>query len=86
MFHLPVQDTQSGLKVFSLKGRDALLDTRINRYLFDLELVRIATARKLKIGTLPLSLRQGIDIPGMPIKVLTNEFGNLIKLLLTKAK
>ncbi len=84
LFKLSVEDTQSGLKMFGQMGKKALLDTTINRYLFDLELIRIADNRGLQVLSIPLELRGGIQMGGMPLKVLLGEFGNLLRLFLKK--
>jgi glycosyltransferase involved in cell wall biosynthesis len=81
-YRLPVDDTQSGLKVFNSKGKEMLLQTSINRYLFDMEFIQIASRAGLRIGSIPLELRQGIVLPPIPLWLLVKEFRNLVKLLL----
>ncbi len=57
LFRLPVRDSQTGIKMFDRK--DLLLaldDCRENGYLFDLELLAIATYRGLRITEVPVEV------------------------------
>ncbi len=80
--NIPVSDTQSGLKFFNSDAKDVLLSTTINRYLFDLELIKMAARENLKIESVELSLREGAELGQMSLKILLTEFNNFIKVLL----
>ena len=41
ILRLPITDTQCGLKGFNQRGRERFLQTTINRFLFDLEFVKL---------------------------------------------
>jgi glycosyltransferase involved in cell wall biosynthesis len=84
VMNIPVADTQSGLKVFNRKGFDALLSTTIDGYLFDLEFIRIAAQKNLRIGSTELIMRPEIIQPQMSISALLQESQNFIKILLKK--
>ena len=81
LFRLPVGDTQGGLKVMNGRGKEAVLKTTIDRYLFDLEAVKIATKQNLRIKGIEVQLQKGIQLPGLGFNILLQEFGNLITLL-----
>lgn len=82
LLNIPVTDTQAGIKGFNKKGKDILLKTTINRYLFDLELVKIASKQKANIVETAVSLKPGIVMPNMSTKILFSEFINLLKIML----
>lgn len=81
LFNIPTTDTQAGLKGLSAQGKEALLDTTIDRYLFDLELVKLCAKRKLKITEIQATLKQDIELTGVSFKILAREMINLTKLL-----
>lgn len=81
LFNIPTTETQAGLKAFSAKGKQIVLQTTINRYLFDLELVKLASRQNLKFAYVPLSLKDGVVLSKMSFNVLLSESFNLIKIL-----
>ena len=80
LFNIPTTDTQAGLKGLSLLGKIALLDTKIDRYLFDLELVKICAKRRLNITEVEATLKHDIDLPGVSLKILSKEVVNLVRI------
>ncbi|MFZ1583894.1 MAG: glycosyltransferase [Saprospiraceae bacterium] len=80
LFNIPTTDTQAGLKGLSSMGKKALLDTKIDRYLFDLELVKICAKRKLNITEVEATLKHDIDLPGVSLKILSKEVVNLVRI------
>lgn len=82
LMRLPVQDTQSGLKFFNETGRDQLLLTTVDRYLFDLELIKSAHKSGLSICSIPVELRPGIVMPSISIRLLLHELGTFLSLML----
>ena len=82
LFNIPTTDTQAGLKGLSLKGRDLLLQTKINRYLFDLELVKSCAKQQLKIVELPVSLKEGVALSDVSYRVLFTELLNLFRIFI----
>lgn len=81
LFRIPTIDTQAGLKGLSENGIRALLDTRTDRYLFDLEMVKIAHKRKLRFATIEGMLKSKTELSAMPFSILKQEFFNLVKIL-----
>ncbi len=79
-FKLPITDTQCGLKGFKQAGTDLFLTTTINRYLFDLEFIRIAAKNKLVLKEVPVSLKDGVVFSKMNFSILIPELYNFIKL------
>lgn len=77
---IPTDDTQCGLKGFNAKGREVFLATTIDRYLFDLEFVFLAARKKLRIDKVPVQLREGVQLSKMNWQILSQEFGNFLKI------
>ncbi len=80
-FSLPVNDTQAGLKGFSKKGKEVLMQTTISRYLFDLEMIFLAGRIDVKVKSVPISLRGKIDASNMKPGILLTEFFNFLKIV-----
>lgn len=82
VFQIPTSDTQAGLKAFSKKGREVILKTTTNRYLFDLEMIKLAAKDKsMQFEYTKLNLKDNIILSKLSMKLLVNEFKNLIKIL-----
>ncbi len=82
ILRIPFTDTQGGLKGFNQKGKEIFLQTKINRYLFDTEFIlRAYITKKMSFGTVPLTLKEGIILSGMGLKVIKKEFLNILYLL-----
>jgi glycosyltransferase involved in cell wall biosynthesis len=80
-----ITDTQGGLKGFSRKGRDILLKTTINRYLFDLEIIKIASQSKgIVMTSMPVELRKEVQFASLNWVILKREFFNLLKIFFSK--
>ncbi|HSI91374.1 MAG TPA: glycosyltransferase family 2 protein, partial [Adhaeribacter sp.] len=85
MLSLPVNDTQAGLKGFNRKGRNAFLNTTIDRYLFDLEFLFEANKRKdLRIKGLKVTLKPGIVFSKMNSKILLEEGYSFAKIFMKR--
>lgn len=83
-FRLKVPDTQAGLKGFRKEVKAIFLSTRTNRYLFDLEFIRLLSRHKdLVIIPYPVYLREGITFSNMDRKILLQESLNFLKIWLT---
>ena len=79
---LPYIDTQGGMKAFNALGREQMLYTRINRYLFDTEFVmRCVKQKKIKITEVNIETRPGILLSEMGFQVLKKETLNILRLL-----
>ena len=79
---LPTSDSQCGLKAFDRTGRDLFLKTRINRFLFDLEFLRMASRTPdLPVSTVAVELREGVVFSQVGWKILLTEAVNFFKIL-----
>ena len=82
VFSLRVSDTQAGLKGINQKAKPVFLSTTIDRYLFDLEFLCYASARRdFVIAKVPIVLREGITVSSMRLSILLSELNNLFLLL-----
>ncbi|SNC62519.1 Glycosyl transferase family 2 [Hymenobacter gelipurpurascens] len=83
---LAVSDTQCGLKGFNQRGREVFLRGQIDRYLFDLEFIFLASrsAEKLRVLPVPVRLKPNIIFSRMSPKILLNESGSFLKILLAR--
>jgi glycosyltransferase involved in cell wall biosynthesis len=76
---IPTNDTQGGLKGMRQQVKNVFLQTEINRYLFDLEFICLATRNKLKIGLIPVELNENTVVRKMNLKVVSKEMVNFFK-------
>lgn len=85
MIGISVNDTQCGLKGFDEKGRQVFLETKIDRFLFDLEFLLLASRKKMTpIYSVPVQLNEGVVFSAMGLGVLRTEFWNFIKVVFRK--
>lgn len=82
---LPTSDTQGGLKGMRASIKPLFLRTEINRYLFDLEFLFLATKEKKTIGIQPIALRNETEVKKMNLWVVSKEISNFIRIFI-KAK
>ncbi len=80
---LAVADTQAGLKGFNAAGRAIFLRTTIDRYLFDLEFVFLASRATagLRVLPVPVRLKPGIVFSQMNAGILLSEARSFARLL-----
>lgn len=81
---LPTDDSQCGLKGYDKKGLQLFLETKIDRFLFDLEFIKMASKRKLKITTSDANLKPNIVFSKVNLKILMRESLNFVKVLFRK--
>lgn len=79
--HLPVTDTQCGLKGFNLVGKKVFLQTKINRFLFDMEFLVLCKKSKIKLEPVTVYLKPNIIFAKMPLSTLITEFFNFLSIL-----
>lgn len=78
-------DTQGGLKVFNHRGKEIFLQTTIDRYLFDLEFIYLASKQKdLRIQAIEAELREGVQFTSVKAGILLGEGWNFLRLLVKK--
>lgn len=85
-FNIPVADTQCGLKGFVKKIQQHFLNTTIDRYLFDLEFIRIAHKKGIVVKPVPIRLNDNIVFRRMNYRILIPECMNFLVLLFKSGK
>jgi glycosyltransferase involved in cell wall biosynthesis len=85
---LAVSDTQCGLKGFNQRGREVFLRGQIDRYLFDLEFIFLASRPEagLRVKPVPVRLKPGIIFSQLNPRILLTESGSFLKILLARFK
>jgi len=78
---IPTTDTQGGLKALSPSARNELIHTETDSYLFDLELVKRAHRKNLKIINLPVRIREGLVFSSMGLKHLLRELTAFLRIV-----
>ncbi|MEX1002346.1 MAG: glycosyltransferase family 2 protein [Crocinitomicaceae bacterium] len=81
---LPTDDSQCGLKGFDQTGASVFLNTKIDRFLFDLEFIKLSAKRKLKIALVTVELKPDVVFSRVNGRVLLREFGNFLTILFRK--
>jgi len=81
---LPTDDTQCGIKGFNQAGGDLFQTTEIDRFLFDLEFVKLISKRRLKCATVDVQLKPNIVFSKVNLKILAKESVNFVKVLFRK--
>lgn len=83
LLRIPTDDTQCGLKGFNEKGKTIFLQTTIERYLFDLEFIFLASRKAgVAIKIQPVSLRPDVQFREMNFGILRSEAINFFKILI----
>ena len=77
----PIDDSQCGLKAFDKTGKNVFLETTIDRFLFDLEFLMLASGR-VRVTPVPVELRPGVVFSSVGWKILATEGGNFLRLFL----
>lgn len=85
LFKLITSDTQCGLKGMNQKGKEILLKTKENRYLFDLEFVKLASSQdNLKVKLETVELRAGVSFSNVPLSKIAGESLSYLKILFAR--
>ena len=74
-------DTQAGLKGFNGRGRSAFLAVETETFLFDTEFILIAWTHRLKMDSVPLTLRPGLHFSRMGFSVMIRELLHFFRIL-----
>jgi glycosyltransferase involved in cell wall biosynthesis len=77
----PIDDSQCGLKAFDNAGKAVFLETRIDRFLFDLEFLMLANGR-VRVTPVLVQLRDGVVFSQIGWKILAAEGKNFLRLLI----
>ena len=82
LIRIPFTDTQCGLKGFNRRGKEILLQTSIDRYLFDMEFICLASRNKnIRFQTLVIKTEPNSVFSSLSAKVLMSEIWNFLKLM-----
>lgn len=81
---LPTDDSQCGLKGYNQVGAAVFLSTKIDRFLFDLEFIKLAARKKLKIEKVNVELKPNVVFSKVNTRILLREFGNFLRVLFRK--
>ena len=82
---LKIPDTQCGLKGFKSNIKGVFLDTKINRFLFDMEFILIAGKdSNITMYPYPVTLRKGVVFSTLNLRILVREAINFMKLYYLK--
>ncbi len=71
-FRINTGDSQCGLKAFDAQAKPIFLETKVNRFLFDLEFLLLARGR-VSVYPVPVELRPGITFSKVGFKILLPE-------------
>jgi glycosyltransferase involved in cell wall biosynthesis len=81
---LPTDDSQCGIKGFNKKGAAVFLDTRIDRFLFDLEFIKLASKRRLSVQKAEVELKPNVIFSKVNFRILLRESANFVRVLFRK--
>ncbi|MGB1104154.1 MAG: glycosyltransferase [Crocinitomicaceae bacterium] len=81
---LPTDDSQCGIKGFNRVGAAVFRDTQIDRFLFDLEFIKLSAKRKVKIQKAPVELKPDVVFSSVSLKILARESMNFVRVLFRK--
>ena len=80
ILRFPITDTQCGLKGMSQRGKSIFLQTKIKRFLVDMEFIKRAVkAKEVKIEPVIVQLRDDVVFSKMGIRVIAGELVNFIR-------
>jgi len=79
----PITDTQCGLKGMNKKGKSTFLQTKIDRFLVDMEFIKLAVNQQdLTIQPVVVKLRPNVEFSSMGVLVLLRELWNFVRVIL----
>lgn len=81
ILNFPITDTQCGLKGMNRNGRDVFLKTKINRFLVDMEFIKLAVRSKVRINSCVVKLRDDVEFSKMGLGILVPESFNFLRIL-----
>ncbi len=82
ILRLKVDDAQAGLKGFNRRGKDVLLQTEIDGFLYDSEFIyKAGKYPRLKMSTVPVLCRPDIRFSAFRTKLLLKELRNYLKII-----
>ena len=83
LFNLPTDDTQCGLKAFKGSIKPIFLSTQTDRYLIDVEFLKLLVKSKAKVGIQLVKLRENIVLSKISNVRLAKELYSYLKIMLS---
>ena len=81
ILRFPITDTQCGLKGMNQRGKDIFMQTKIDRFLVDMEFIKRAVkAKNLRIEPVVVQLRYDVVFSKMGIRVIIGELMNFMRI------
>jgi glycosyltransferase involved in cell wall biosynthesis len=81
ILRFPITDTQCGLKGMNQRGKAVFMQTKINRFLVDMEFIKRAVkAKSLRIEPVVVQLRDDVVFSKMGIRVILSELLNFLRI------
>ncbi|NNC94829.1 MAG: glycosyltransferase family 2 protein [Chitinophagales bacterium] len=82
LLNLPHADSQAGLKAFDQMGAGLLAETRIDGFLFDLEMLVLAgNTSEINVGKFPVKLKDSVVLSKFKTSLLIKELLNYMKIV-----
>jgi glycosyltransferase involved in cell wall biosynthesis len=87
LLSMPLTDTQCGLKGMRKAAKATFLNTKINRYLFDLEFIYSCyRSGNISVKAIPVVLKEDVRFRSMNYRILLPEMVNFLKLVWNKGR
>ncbi|MFN5912142.1 MAG: glycosyltransferase family 2 protein [Bacteroidota bacterium] len=81
LLKLPTDDSQCGIKGFNRSGKAVFLGTTIDRFLFDLEFIKLVSMHGLTVRNVDVQLKPNVIFSKVNIRILLRESRNFLKIL-----
>ena len=83
LFRLPTDDTQCGLKAFTKDSKELFLSTKTDRYLIDVEFLKLLAKKNAKVEVQMVKLRDNVILSKITNMRLVMEMINYLKIMLS---
>lgn len=83
IFRLPTDDTQCGLKAFKASKKEIFLSTKTERYLIDVEFLKLLSRSNAHVAIQLVKLRKGVVLSKISNLSLVKEMINYLKIMLS---
>lgn len=77
-------DTQAGIKGLNKKAKQVMLTTTTNSFIFELEFIKKAFCKELKIKSIEVAAINEINFSNLKIKIILKELASLSKMIKRK--
>lgn len=81
LFSLPTDDTQCGLKAFTKESKELFLSTKTDRYLIDVEFLKLLAKKNAKVEVQMVKLRDNVVLSKISNMRLVKEMINYMKIM-----